>query len=109
SNLMGEIITIQTKDKEAKFQLFKTFSENYDDHQKIFEYPRVVVDNVDNLYKRGYRHFIYIAKVPYSSTLHSICSASRHKIIIPREIQITKRDIMYDFADYFARKSIAFT
>ncbi|MFM7364609.1 MAG: hypothetical protein ACKO11_08960 [Cuspidothrix sp.] len=70
SNLMGEIITIQTKDKEAKFQLFKTFSENYDDHQKMFEYPRVVVDNVDNLYKRGYRHFIYIAKVPYSSTLH---------------------------------------
>ncbi|MEA5576381.1 hypothetical protein [Anabaena sp. UHCC 0451] len=70
SNLMGEIITIQTKGKEARFQLFKTFSENYDDHQKMFEYPTVVVDNVDNLYKRGYRHFIYIAKVPYSSTLH---------------------------------------
>ncbi|MBD2147003.1 hypothetical protein [Sphaerospermopsis sp. FACHB-1194] len=70
SNLIGEIITIQTEDNKVRFQLFKTFSENYDDHQKMFEYPTVVVDNVDKLYKRGYRHFIYIAKVPYSSTLH---------------------------------------
>ncbi|TAE55260.1 MAG: hypothetical protein EAZ87_20640 [Nostocales cyanobacterium] len=70
SNLMGEIITVQTNEKIARFQLFKTFSENYDDHQKMFEYPTVVVDNVDKLYQKGYRHFIYIAKVPYSSTLH---------------------------------------
>lgn len=70
SHLMGEIITIQTKDKTARVQLFKTFSENYDDHQKMFEYPTVVVENVDKLYQKGYRHFIYIAKVPYSSTLH---------------------------------------
>lgn len=70
ANLMGEIITLQTEAKTARVQLFKTFSENYDDHQKMFEYPTVVVDNVDKLYQRGYRHFIYIAKVPYSSTLH---------------------------------------
>lgn len=70
SNLMGEIITLETENKTARVQLFKTFSENYDDHQKMFEYPTVVVDNVDKLYQRGYRHFIYIAKVPYSSTLH---------------------------------------
>jgi hypothetical protein len=70
SNLMGEIITLETKNEIARVQLFKTFSENYDDHQKMFEYPTVVVDSVDKLYQRGYRHFIYIAKVPYSSTLH---------------------------------------
>jgi hypothetical protein len=70
SNLMGEIITLQIEPKSARFQLFKTFSENFDDHEKMFEYPTVVVDNVDKLYAKGYRHFIYIAKVPYSSTLH---------------------------------------
>ena len=36
----------------------------------MFEYPSVVVENVNKLYQKGYRHFIYIAKVPYSSTLH---------------------------------------
>ena len=70
SNLMGEIITLQLETQSARFQLFKTFSENFDDHQKMYEYPTVVVDNVEKLYQKGYRHFIYIAKVPYSSTLH---------------------------------------
>ncbi|MDB9467064.1 hypothetical protein [Dolichospermum circinale] len=70
SNLMGEIITLQTEAKSVRFQLFKTFSENFDDHEKMFEYPTVIVDNVNKLYQKGYRHFIYIAKVPYSTTLH---------------------------------------
>jgi hypothetical protein len=73
SNLMGEIIDFQIQNQTpqtVKLRLLKTFSENYDDHQKMFEYPSVIVDNVDKLYKKGYKHFIYIAKVPYSSTLH---------------------------------------
>jgi hypothetical protein len=70
SNLMGEILTLQMEAKSVRFQLFKTFSENFDDHEKMFEYPTVIVDNVNKLYQKGYRHFIYIAKVPYSSTLH---------------------------------------
>ncbi|MEA5616685.1 hypothetical protein VB711_02355 [Cronbergia sp. UHCC 0137] len=70
SNLMGEIIDFQIEQQTVKIRLLKTFSENYDDHQDMFEYPSVVVENVDKLYKKGYKHFIYIAKVPYSSTLH---------------------------------------
>ncbi|MBD2139619.1 hypothetical protein H6F32_19135 [Anabaena sp. FACHB-1237] len=70
SNLIGEILTLQMEAKSVRFQIFKTFSENFDDHEKMFEYPTVIVDNVNKLYQKGYRHFIYIAKVPYSSTLH---------------------------------------
>ncbi|MEY3401197.1 MAG: hypothetical protein RLZZ86_812 [Cyanobacteriota bacterium] len=70
SNLMGEILTLQMEAKSVRFQLLKTFSENFDDHEKMFEYPTIIVDNVNKLYQKGYRHFIYIAKVPYSSTLH---------------------------------------
>lgn len=70
SNLMGEILTLEMKAESVRFQLFKSFSENFDDHEKMFEYPTVIVDNVNKLYQKGYRHFIYIAKVPYSSTLH---------------------------------------
>ncbi len=71
SNLVGEIIVLEVKEETVRFQLLKTFSENYEDHQKkMFEYPAVIVDNVDTLYSKGYKHFIYISKVPYSSTLH---------------------------------------
>ncbi|MDB9373765.1 hypothetical protein [Nodularia sphaerocarpa] len=70
SNLMGEIIDFQIQPQTVTLRLLKTFSENYDDHQDMFEYPSVVVENVNKLYQKGYRHFIYIAKVPYSSTLH---------------------------------------
>jgi len=89
SNLMGEIITLQMQDKSVKFQLFKTFSENFDDHEKMFEYPTVIVDNVSKLYQKGYRHFIYIAKVPYSSTLHITQSVKDEELFFMSKNVIT--------------------
>lgn len=89
SNLMGEIITLQMEPKSVRYQLFKTFSENFDDHEKMFEYPTVVVDNVDKLYKQGYRHFIYIAKVPYSSTLHITQTAKDEELFFMSKNVIT--------------------
>ncbi|MDB9447311.1 hypothetical protein [Anabaena sp. CS-542/02] len=70
SNLMGEIIDFRIQPQTATLRLWRTFSENYDNHEDMFSYPSVIVENVDQLYEQGYRHFIYIAKVPYSSTLH---------------------------------------
>lgn len=70
SNLMGEVVGIRrVKDGAIRLQLLKTFSDNYD-NQKMFKEPTVVIDEVENLYRMGYRHFVYIAKAPYSSTLH---------------------------------------
>ncbi len=69
SNLMGEIIGVQMKNGTVKFQLPKTFSENYD-HQQMFTEPSTIIDNVSKLYEQGYKHIIYIAKAPYTSTLH---------------------------------------
>ncbi len=69
SNLMGEIIGIQRQDNAVRLQLLKTFSENYS-HQQMFTNPSVIVDRVSQLYRMGYRHIIYIAKAPYTSTLH---------------------------------------
>lgn len=70
SNLMGEVVGVRRlEDGAVRLQLLKTFSENYD-HQKMFREPTVVIDEVGKLYRMGYRHFLYIAKAPYSSTLH---------------------------------------
>lgn len=69
SNLMGEILVLSSKDNAVRVQLLKTFSDNYE-HQQMFRQPNVVIDEVAKLYKKGYRHFVYIAKAPYTSTLH---------------------------------------
>jgi hypothetical protein len=69
SNLMGEILVLSSENNAVRVQLLKTFSDNYE-HQQMFRQPDVVIDEVAKLYRRGYRHFIYIAKAPYSSTLH---------------------------------------
>ncbi|MEB3182407.1 MAG: hypothetical protein VKL59_25735 [Nostocaceae cyanobacterium] len=69
SNLMGDIWGLRLQDKAVRVQLLKTFSDNYNDKQ-LFTYPSVVIEEVAKLYRMGYKHFIYIAKAPYSSTLH---------------------------------------
>ncbi len=70
SNLMGEIVIVKRlEDGAVRLQLLTTFSDNYE-HQRMFQEPTVVIDEVDKLYKKGYRHLVYIAKAPYTSTLH---------------------------------------
>lgn len=69
SNLMGEILGLTGKDGAVRVQLLSTFSDNYE-HQQMFQHPTVIIDEVAKLYRKGYRHFVYIAKAPYSSTLH---------------------------------------
>ncbi|NEO77368.1 hypothetical protein [Moorena sp. SIO4G3] len=71
SNLMGEVVgVIRRNDGAVRLQLLTTFSGNYD-HQRLFQEPTVVIDQVTKLYdKNGYKHFIYVAKAPYTSTLH---------------------------------------
>ncbi len=69
SNLMGEIIGLRLMNNSVRVQLLTTFSDNYD-NQQLFTHPAVIVENVAKLYKMGFRHFAYIAKAPYTSTLH---------------------------------------
>lgn len=70
SNLMGEVVGIKLQqDGSIRLQLLKTFSNNYN-HQQLFTEPTVISDVVHEIYKLGFKHFVYIAKAPYSSTLH---------------------------------------
>ena len=69
SNLMGEIIGLRLVNNSVRVQLLTTFSDNYD-NQQLFTHPAVIVENVAKLYELGFRHFAYIAKAPYTSTLH---------------------------------------
>jgi hypothetical protein len=70
SNLQGEIVGGRRQnDGSVRLQLLKTFSETYE-HEQMFKEPTVVRDKIGEVYEMGFRHFLYIAKAPYSSTLH---------------------------------------
>jgi len=70
SNLQGEIVGARRQnDGSVRLQLLKTFSETYE-HEQMFKEPTVVRDQIGEVYEMGFRHFLYIAKAPYSSTLH---------------------------------------
>lgn len=70
SNLIGEIIGIEkTADQKIVLQRIKTLSANYS-YTQIYRDPLILQEAVHELYQEGYRHILYIAKSPYSSTLN---------------------------------------
>ncbi|MFP4296725.1 MAG: hypothetical protein ACLFT0_02575 [Spirulinaceae cyanobacterium] len=70
SNLMGEVTGIY-RDEDESIRLYTsgTFCDNYGS-QTIHSHPDVLIDEVNKLYQNGFKHFLYIAKSPYSNTLN---------------------------------------
>ncbi len=79
SNLYGEVILIE-KDPHStdviQINNFRTFCDNTK-HEQLYQKPTVIRDVITKLYEeQGYRHFLYIAKAPYSRRLGLIKSES---------------------------------
>ena len=69
SNLLGEVVVVESRqDGTVRLETLNTFSANYN-HEQMFKSPTIIIDEVDKLYRSGFRHFMYIAKSPYSSNL----------------------------------------
>ena len=70
SSLLGEAIGIERLGNGSiRLEPLHSFCANYEQEQ-MFERPAAIVDAVDLLYRKGFRHFLYIAQTPYSSTLN---------------------------------------
>ncbi|MEL7037728.1 MAG: hypothetical protein AAFO04_19195 [Cyanobacteria bacterium J06592_8] len=70
ANLMGEMTGVQRqKDGSIRLYMIGTLSDNYN-VDELYRRPDVLIDEVNELYKLGFRHLLYIAKSPYSNTLH---------------------------------------
>lgn len=68
--LLGEVAGIKRLSEDTiKVGMLKTLSENYS-VQHLYSQPSILEDTVSQLYKYGYRNFLYIAQAPYTSTLH---------------------------------------
>jgi hypothetical protein len=69
SNIYGEIVVInKVSGNVIKVEPIKTFADNQS-HSKIYQEPEIIKDEISKLYQQGYRHFLYIAKAPYSRSL----------------------------------------
>lgn len=71
-NMIGEVICLDhQKNTSNAIRLYNqgTFSKNYDT-EEIYKNPDVLTNKVTELYNKGYRHFLYIAKSPYSNYLN---------------------------------------
>lgn len=67
---LGEVAGIRRlSDDTIQVGMLKTLSENYS-VQHLYTQPSILEDTVSQLYKHGYRNFLYIAQAPYTSTLH---------------------------------------
>jgi len=71
SNLLGEIVTVNMGENGViDLRKWKSLTDNYPT-KKMYKEPSVILDAVSNLYRREeYRHFLYIAQAPYTSTLN---------------------------------------
>ncbi len=70
ANVTGEIIGIQRLPQNTiQIERLQTFSDNYSLH-RLYREPPILIDTVNHLYQQGYRHILYVAQAPYTSTLN---------------------------------------
>jgi hypothetical protein len=70
STVYGEVVGMDRLDeRRVRVQRRATFSGTYP-AQDLYTNPTIILDQIHHLYQAGYRHILYVAQAPYSSTLH---------------------------------------
>ncbi|HEU5199856.1 MAG TPA: hypothetical protein VFU32_09475, partial [Ktedonobacterales bacterium] len=70
STVYGEVVGIERLDERTVcVQRRATFSGTYP-ASELYTNPPAILDQIHHLYEAGYRHILYVAQAPYSSTLH---------------------------------------
>ncbi len=70
ASVYGEIVGIERLENETvRVGTLSTFSSNQSSRE-MYERPEAILEQAKICYGRGYRHFLYVAQAPYSSTLH---------------------------------------
>jgi hypothetical protein len=89
STLFGEVITFQLHGDKIRIETRNTFTGNYN-HSDLFDSPEIIIDQINQLYQQGFKHCIYLAKTPYSSTLNLTATAEYD----PESLYFLSKDII---------------
>jgi hypothetical protein len=71
SSIYGEVVGIRRYGQTNRVQVvpLSAFAAN-EDSENLYRMPTVLQDQAKKWYLRGYRHILYVAQAPYSSSLH---------------------------------------
>lgn len=85
ATVYGEVIGMERlKDGRVRVGTFSTFSVNQPS-QLIYEQPAALIEQVKACYAQGYRHFLYVARAPYSRSLHISDRANSEDLFFMRK------------------------
>jgi hypothetical protein len=85
STVYGDVVGMEVgADGSIHARILTTFSENAE-ATPMFEHPEIIIEQVRAYYQQGYRHFLYVAQAPYTSTLHLPSSDARTELYFMNE------------------------
>ena len=85
ATIYGDVVGMERQaDGSIHARILTTFSENAE-AAPMYEHPGVIIEQVRTCYQQGYRHFLYVAQAPYTSTLHLPSSDARTELYFMNE------------------------
>jgi hypothetical protein len=85
STIYGDVIGMERRtDGSIRASILTTFSETAE-AAPMYEHPEAIIEQVRACYQQGYRHFLYVAQAPYTSTLHLPSSDARTELYFMNE------------------------
>jgi len=77
STVYSDVVGMEIQpDRSVRASILTTFSA-ISEAEPLYEKPDIIVEQVRTCFQQGYRHFLYVAQAPYTSTLH-LPSADAH-------------------------------
>lgn len=85
STIYGDVIGMERRtDGSIRARILTTFSETAES-VPMYDHPEVIIEQVRTCHQQGYRHFLYVAQAPYTSTLHLPSSDARTELYFVNE------------------------
>jgi hypothetical protein len=85
STIYGDVIGMEIQpDRSIQASTLATFSA-ISEAEPLYEKQDVLIEQVRTCFQQGYRHFLYVAQAPYTSTLHLPSADARTKLYFMNE------------------------
>ncbi|GCE15109.1 hypothetical protein [Tengunoibacter tsumagoiensis] len=98
--ILGKVIGIERQpDGSMRLQTLSTFSANQN-NEDMFQRPHVLLEQVKQCHALGYKHFLYVARAPYTSTLHISDTGKEDLFFMNKDVVQSMRSIDNDIKVY---------
>ncbi len=93
ATILGKVIGIERlPDGTILLKTLSTFSANQT-NKVLFSRPDVLIEQVKKCHKQGYEHFLYVARAPYTSTLHISDTGNEDLFFMNKDIIQAMREV----------------